>query len=188
MVFLVISAKISIQTGKYIHKNTWKKPTPKRKRQRITKSENWVKPIRQNILKRIQQRMIDFTLKWWNIGGEVKEPNNNPQYTTDPSTPNEALSKFKSFFRVTVQAGIQPWSTFTRIFVIQITTNQNIWIELANWTSFFWITIDSSSWISSILSHKSNIFSVSNIFLSFIGGFWELSSSSLLLGYFIWSG
>jgi len=52
--------------------------------------------------------MMYFTGMLWKIGGEVKDPSSNPTYTTEPKTPNEALSRFKSLLMVTVQAGIQP--------------------------------------------------------------------------------
>lgn len=138
-------AKRSTQTGKYIHKKTWKKPTPNRKTERMKKSLTSVKPTSHIMLNRMQTRIIFLTQKWWNIGGEVKEPAKSPQYTAEPNSPRDALSRPRSFFIVTVHAGIHPWSTLTRILVIQITTNQKTWDGLIVDLSTAWVILECSS-------------------------------------------
>lgn len=137
-----------------------------------------VNPTRQIVLNSIQHKMMYFTGMLWKIGGDVKDPNSSPTYTTDPKTPSDALSRFKSRLMVTVHAGIHPWSTFTNILVRQMMKNQNIKplrdSVFAGWSS-------SSSITSSIWSSSSRIFLFFRLSLGGSLDFCELSSSSSFL-------
>lgn len=52
-----------------------------------------------------------------------------PKYTTEPKSPRDELSKFKSSFNFVVAAGITPWSIFISKLIINIIANTNTSIE-----------------------------------------------------------
>ena len=90
------------------------------------KSLKSVNPISHTMLNNIQNSIIDLIGNQWKTGGDVNDPTSRPMNTTDPRNPSDALSKFRSRLMVTVHAGMHPWSTLTRIFVMQMMMKQVI--------------------------------------------------------------